>query len=42
VLTVTSAGVRRISSFGDPRLITVFAFRPDMAQPKDADSGKAL
>ena len=30
VLTVTSAGIRRISSFGDPRLVTVFGFRPDM------------
>jgi RNA polymerase sigma-70 factor (ECF subfamily) len=36
VLTVTSAGIRRISSFGDPRLVTVFGFRPDMAQAKDA------
>ncbi len=32
VLTVSSAGIRRISSFGDPRLVTVFGFRPDMAQ----------
>ena len=32
VLTVTGAGIRRISSFGDPRLVTVFGFRPDMAQ----------
>jgi len=28
VLTVTSTGIRRISSFGDPRLVTVFGFRP--------------
>jgi len=28
VLTVTDAGVRRISSFGDPGLLTVFGFRP--------------
>jgi RNA polymerase sigma-70 factor (ECF subfamily) len=28
VLTVTSAGIRRISSFGDPGLVTVFGFRP--------------
>jgi RNA polymerase sigma-70 factor (ECF subfamily) len=28
VLTMTSAGIRRISSFGDPRLVTVFGFRP--------------
>ena len=32
VLTVTAAGIRRISSFGDPGLVTVFGFRPDMAQ----------
>jgi RNA polymerase sigma-70 factor, ECF subfamily len=32
VLTVTGAGIRRISSFGDPRLVTVFGFEPDMAQ----------
>jgi RNA polymerase sigma-70 factor (ECF subfamily) len=37
VLTVTGAGICRISSFGDPRLVTVFGFRPDMAQPKGAE-----
>ncbi len=37
VLTVTGAGIRRISSFGDPRLVTMFGFRPDMAQAKDAE-----
>jgi RNA polymerase sigma-70 factor, ECF subfamily len=37
VLTVTGAGIRRISSFGDPGLVTVFGFRPDMAQAKDAE-----
>jgi len=31
VLTVTSAGIRRISSFGDPGLVTVFGFRPDLS-----------
>jgi RNA polymerase sigma-70 factor (ECF subfamily) len=31
VLTVTSAGIRRVSSFGDPGLVAVFGFRPDMA-----------
>ena len=39
VLTVTSTdtktgtgtGIRRISSFGDPALVTVFGFRPDLA-----------
>ena len=36
VLTVTDTGIRRISSFGDPRLVTVFGFGPDMAQAKDA------
>jgi RNA polymerase sigma-70 factor (ECF subfamily) len=34
VLTVSGARIRRISSFGDPRLVTVFGFRPDMAQNK--------
>jgi len=38
VLTVTDAGIRRISSFGDPGLVTVFGFRPDMAQPEDAEA----
>jgi len=37
VLTVTSAGIRRISSFGDPGLVTVFGFRPDMTQVRDAE-----
>ncbi|HXB46517.1 MAG TPA: hypothetical protein VNW50_02055, partial [Streptosporangiaceae bacterium] len=37
VLTVTSAGIRRVSSFGDPKLVTVFGFRPDMALAKDAE-----
>jgi len=36
VLTVTSAGIRRISSFGDPRLVSVFGFGPDVPQVKDA------
>jgi RNA polymerase sigma-70 factor, ECF subfamily len=35
VLTVTGAGIRRISSFGDPSLVTLFGFRPDAAQAKD-------
>jgi RNA polymerase sigma-70 factor (ECF subfamily) len=39
VLTVTTAGIRRISSFGDPGLITVFGFRPDIAQAEAAPSG---
>ena len=29
VLTVTEAGIRRISSFGDPRLVAAFGFGPD-------------
>jgi RNA polymerase sigma-70 factor (ECF subfamily) len=32
VLTVSGAGIRRISSFGDPTLVTVFGFPPDMSQ----------
>jgi RNA polymerase sigma-70 factor, ECF subfamily len=32
VLTVSAAGIRRISSFGDPGLVTVFGFRPDAAR----------
>jgi RNA polymerase sigma-70 factor, ECF subfamily len=32
VLTVTSGGIRKISSFGDPRLITVFGFAADADQ----------
>jgi RNA polymerase sigma-70 factor, ECF subfamily len=35
VLTVTGAGIRRISSFGDPQLVTVFGFGPDLAQAQD-------
>jgi RNA polymerase sigma-70 factor (ECF subfamily) len=31
VLTVTGAGIRRISSFGDPALVSVFGFGPDRA-----------
>jgi RNA polymerase sigma-70 factor (ECF subfamily) len=30
VLTVTSVGIRRISSFGDPSLVTMFGFRPGL------------
>ena len=30
-VTGTGAGIRRISSFGDPALVTVFAFRPELA-----------
>jgi RNA polymerase sigma-70 factor (ECF subfamily) len=35
VLTVTGAGIRRISSFGDSRLVTLFGFRPDMPEASD-------
>ncbi len=41
VLTVTDAGIRRISSFGDPRLVAVFGFRPDMAQARDVEPAPA-
>jgi RNA polymerase sigma-70 factor (ECF subfamily) len=40
VLTVTDAGIRRISSFGDPGLVTVFGFGLDLAQGKDAAQAK--
>lgn len=33
VLTVTEAGIHRISSFGDPRLVTAFGFQPYLAPP---------
>src|SRR6266516_3833109 len=36
VLTVTSAGIRRISSFGDPGLVTVFGFGSDLAPAMNA------
>jgi RNA polymerase sigma-70 factor (ECF subfamily) len=36
VLTVTGAGIGRISSFGDPCLITMFGFRPGIARATDA------
>ena len=36
VLTITSAGIRRISSFGDPQLVSVFGFGPDVPEAKDA------
>ena len=42
VLTVTDAGIRRISSFGDPRLVTLFGFRPDIAQARDAEPAPAF
>lgn len=38
VLTITNAGIRRISSFGDPGLVSVFGFGPDMAQARDIES----
>ena len=37
VLTITSAGIRRISSFGDPGLVTLFGFASDTAQAIDAE-----
>jgi RNA polymerase sigma-70 factor, ECF subfamily len=38
VLTVTGTGIRRISSFGDPRLVDVFGFRLDTAQAKGTEA----
>jgi RNA polymerase sigma-70 factor, ECF subfamily len=37
VLTVAGAGIRRISSFGDPGLVAVFGFRSDMPPAKNAE-----
>jgi RNA polymerase sigma-70 factor (ECF subfamily) len=39
VLTVTDAGIRRISSFGDPRLVTGFGFGPGTAQGGSGHDG---
>jgi RNA polymerase sigma-70 factor, ECF subfamily len=36
VLTVTDAGIRRIVSFGEPGLVSVFGFWPQMAHAQDA------
>jgi RNA polymerase sigma-70 factor (ECF subfamily) len=36
VLTVTDAGIRRISSFGEPGLVTLFGFEPHTPQPASA------
>jgi RNA polymerase sigma-70 factor (ECF subfamily) len=36
VLTVTDAGISRISSFGDPGLVAVFGFAPDLAEARAA------
>ena len=38
VLTVTDSGIRRISSFGDPRLVATFGFGPHLAQAPHARS----
>jgi RNA polymerase sigma-70 factor (ECF subfamily) len=35
VLTVTDAGIRRISSFGDPGLVAAFGFGPYIPQARD-------
>jgi hypothetical protein len=29
VLSVTSEGIGQVRSFGDPRLVSLFGFRPD-------------
>jgi hypothetical protein len=39
VLAVTTAGIRRISSFGNPGMVTVFGFRPDITQAEVDPSG---
>jgi RNA polymerase sigma-70 factor (ECF subfamily) len=36
VLTIAGAGIRRISSFGDPGLVTVFGFGPHPARAQEA------
>jgi RNA polymerase sigma-70 factor, ECF subfamily len=36
VLTVTTSGISRVSSFGDPSLVTVFGFGPDTPQAKES------
>lgn len=36
VLSVTDRGIARISSFGDPRLVSVFGFGPQTAQVQNA------
>jgi RNA polymerase sigma-70 factor (ECF subfamily) len=33
VLTLSDAGIRRITSFGDPQLVTAFGFKPDLPHP---------
>jgi RNA polymerase sigma-70 factor (ECF subfamily) len=38
VLTVTVTGIRRISSFGDPGLVTVFGFRRTWQPAPDVES----
>jgi RNA polymerase sigma-70 factor, ECF subfamily len=38
VLTLSDAGIHRISSFGDPGLVSVFGFGPGAAQPQDAET----
>jgi hypothetical protein len=40
VLTVTCAGIRRISSFADPGLVAVFGFLPDMSPAKAAEPSR--
>ncbi|MDX6302871.1 MAG: polymerase sigma-70 factor, subfamily [Nocardioidaceae bacterium] len=41
VLTITTAGIRRISSFGEPGLVSVFGFGPDLARLQH-DSSRSL
>jgi RNA polymerase sigma-70 factor, ECF subfamily len=42
VLTVTSAGTRRVSSFGDASLIAVFGYRPDVLALVTLPGGRGL
>jgi hypothetical protein len=37
VLTVNGAGVRRVTSFGDPSLVTMFGFQADKPGPARCD-----
>jgi RNA polymerase sigma-70 factor (ECF subfamily) len=41
VLTVTGAGILRIASFGDPRLVTMFGFPPAIARATDAEPARS-
>jgi hypothetical protein len=40
-MLATSAGIRRVSSFGDASLIPVFGYRPDVPAPVTAGAVKS-